>query len=47
MTEGLFTLTVDLDELREIQEALTRSDEEYKQELGRELISQETTLFIF
>ena len=47
MTEGLFTLTVDLDELRAIETALKKSDDTYSNELGYELSSQETTLFIF
>ena len=47
MTEGLFELTIDLDELRAIEMALMRTDDTYAQELGRELSSQETTLFIF
>ena len=47
MTKGLFTLTIDLDELREIEAALMCSDNTYAQELGQELSSQETTLFIF
>lgn len=47
MTEGLFELTVDLDELRAIAAALMQSDDTYAQELGHELSSQETTLFVF
>lgn len=46
MTDGLFELTIDLDELRAIEAALMRSEDTYEQELGRELSSQETTLFI-
>lgn len=46
MTEGLFELTIDLDELRAIETALKKSDDTYSNELGYELSSQETTLFI-
>lgn len=47
MTKGWFELTIDLDELRAIEAALMCSEDTYAQELGQELSSQETTLFIY